>query len=254
MLVYQHRVSVNFHWRPLYCCSAIVPSIGSLTLLKVPLALFKKFIPPIKTLHFVYKVEVAELAQFRDAIVDFYDDFAMLIGIGFPFPSVEDIQEAAIAFQGDFAWAVSARIEVDGVVLQADVLPLFSEVSRRFKEMFPANRGLLRRAAQLLGGLTKLDINFVTVICEVMAEFQKEIWAREIDWEGFFNGAKVSADGTLIAMAVWTNVDALDLEVLRVGQKVQFTATTHTGPKLFFGVRGFIQWLTESDPGKPWAI
>jgi hypothetical protein len=254
MLVYQHRVSINLHWRPLSCCSAIVPSAGPLRLLQVPLAAFKKFSYPIRPFYFVHKVEMPELSRFRDAIVDFYDDFAMLIRVGFPPPSVEDVRDGEVTFRGDFEWQVTAVIEADGIELQAEALPLLSKVSQRFKQMFAVDRRLLRRAGQFLSGLAKLELNFVTVICEVIEEFQREKWAREIDWEGFFNGAKVSTDGTRIAVAVWTNVDALNLEASRVEQKLQITAATRVGSRAFFTVRGFVQWLTESDPGRRWAI
>jgi hypothetical protein len=254
ILVYQRRVSINFHWRPLYCFSAILPSVGTLTVLQVPLAVFKKFFHSVRTSHLVYKVEISELARFRDAIVDFYDDFALLVKAGFPCPASDDLQPGFVTFRADFGWQIVATIDPDGITVQGDAVALFTRVSRRFRDLFGRDRRMLRRAAQLLIAVARFEQMVVAAVCEILAQLQREGWAEAIDWQRFFDDAKVSPDGNRIAVTIWTPIDVMDLELVRGSQKLQIVVGTQAGHRMFAAIRGLIQWLAESDPGTPWAI
>jgi hypothetical protein len=238
----------------LYCFSAVLPSVGTLTVLQVPLSGFKKFFHSIRTSHLVYKVEIGELVRFRDSVVHFFDDFALLVKAGFPCPASEELQQGAITFRADMGWPMVARIDSDGIAIHADVGAFFTKVSKRFREIFANDRIMLRRAAQLLISLSRFEQSFVTAICEVVLQLQRDGWATAIDWGRFFTDAKVSPDGTRIALSVHTRVDALELELARVAQKLQIIVGARSCHRMFSTLRGLIQWLSESDPDRPWSI
>jgi hypothetical protein len=202
----------------------------------------------------VYKIGFSELVKFRDAIIEFYEDFALLVRLGFPFPLVDDLNHGVLHFHGDFGCQIVAIIEPDGILLQTDSVPPFKKVSSRFKEIFKTERGLLRRAVQLMLGMANLELTFIASVCEALAELQKEPWASTIDWDQFFTDAAVIADGTGVTLTVSTAADSLDLEFSPVGHKIQIIASARSGHRTFSVHRGFAQWLSESTPHKHWVL
>jgi hypothetical protein len=235
-LIYRRRISITVHWRPLHSFSAVLPRCGALTLLRVPLAVFKKPSSSVKSVDLIYRIESSELERFRDAIVDFYEDFAMLTRVGFPVPQPEDLADTCFSLHAVFTWPILATIAPDGIGFQSD-FPLFAKVTHRFRKFFDGSRNVFRRASELMLSIAKLSEPFAKAVCEIIGQTQGKGWCEAIDWVKFFDHANFNVDEGHMFLVFDLKEELLEIELIGPGGAVK--------QKQFSSLRQFIQRMTE---------